>query len=73
MIEQYWPVGEPAENLRALLVGRMTAGGDQKDTTKIWKMLSGTYEPEKKMTEQEIKKQAELTKQQLKGAFGINQ
>ncbi len=48
------------------------AGGDQKDVLKIWKMLSGSYEPEKIETDEEKLKRAALAKEQIKGAFGIS-
>lgn len=67
--ERYWPVGEQADNLRAELTGLLAASamaGDGKLSRrieKIWKILTGTYDPEKD-------KAKPVTKEQLKAAFG---
>ena len=48
--EQYWPTGEPADSLRALLIGLMFAAGQgskeaAREAQKIWRKLAGTAEP----------------------------
>lgn len=72
VVEQYWPTGEPADSLRALLIGSMFATGwgnkeAAKDAQKIWKKLSGTADPatvnKRGMSAEEIKhKMMGLTK-----------
>ena len=45
--EQYWPTGEPADSLRALMLGLMFAASQgnkeaARDVQKIWRKLTGT-------------------------------
>ena len=45
--EQYWPTGEPADSLRALMLGLMFASSQgnkeaARDVQKIWRKLTGT-------------------------------
>lgn len=67
--EQYWPVGEPAETLRAILIGKMIANRisydarTQADIKRILEKLYGEYEPKEIVTG--------VTKGQMKRAFGL--
>ena len=68
--EQFWPVGEPAQKLMAVLMGKIIANRisydarTQKEIKTIMEMLDGTFEPPK-----EIKKG--VTKEQIKQSFGL--
>ena len=62
--EQYWPTGESADSLRALLIGLMFAASQgskeaARDAQRIWRKLSGTADPatanKKGMSAEEIK------------------
>jgi hypothetical protein len=54
IVEQYWPNGHTADNLRALLSGYVAAQGMQYDEgraeqiKRMWQMLTGKYEPSEK-------------------------
>jgi hypothetical protein len=45
-LEHFWPVGEPAENIRNLMSGYSYK--DEKDFKTAMKMLDGTFEPKEK-------------------------
>jgi hypothetical protein len=45
-LERFWPVGGPAENIRAML--KDFGYKNEKDCKEAAKMLDGTYEPENK-------------------------
>jgi hypothetical protein len=51
IVEQYWPNGHTADNLRAILSGYLAAQAMQYDVDRakqierLWQMLSGTYNP----------------------------
>lgn len=70
--ERYWPIGEPAENLRAELIGHMVANSIAFDQGRadrietIWEMLNGNFDAEKA---NEPKKPP--GKEQMKAAFGV--
>lgn len=57
--------------MRAMLVGGMAAsavgGGDTKELIKIWKMLTGTYEPPAGRNESD----PAAAKKYVRGIFGI--
>jgi len=62
--EQYWPTGEPADSLRALMSGLMLAASQgnkeaARDAQRIWRKLTGTADPamanKKGMSADEIK------------------
>lgn len=67
VIERYWPVGEAADNLRAVLIAKMVRSAmvkeDAEEIEKIWRMLTGQYDP--------AKKKKELTMKDVKAAFGV--
>jgi hypothetical protein len=63
--EKYWPTGEPADTLRALLMGSMLAANQgnkeaARDAVKIWQKLCGKANPaladKKGMSPEEIMK-----------------
>jgi hypothetical protein len=62
VIEQYWPVGEPAANLRALISGDMGPKDEAQGKT-IWAKLKGVFKPVN-----EAKKKA-LMQEQIKRFF----
>ena len=53
VLEQYWPVGPAAENLRAVLIAKLIAQridydeSTEADIERIWKKLEGTFDPER--------------------------
>jgi len=63
--EKYWPTGEPADSLRALLMGSVLAASQgnkeaARYAVKIWRKLRGEANPaladKKGMSPEEIKK-----------------
>jgi len=63
--EHYWPSGEPADNLRTLMLGSMLAASQgskeaAREAIKIWRKLIGKANPaladKKGMSPEEIKK-----------------
>ena len=63
--EKYWPTGEPADSLRALMLGSMLAASQgnkeaAKSAQRIWRKLTGEFNPaledKKGMSPEEIKR-----------------
>jgi len=46
-LEQFWPVGQAADNLRAL-ISRSYSVKDENEAKKLMRRLDGTYEPQLK-------------------------
>lgn len=68
--EGYWPVGEAAENLRALFISNRIANRIsysaeiERQNRKIWEMLIGKFKPARAAKKG-------VTKEQMKQAFGL--
>jgi len=62
--EKYWPTGEPANNLRTLMIGSMLAASRgnaeaERNAQRMWRKLTGVANPatanERGMSAEEIK------------------
>jgi hypothetical protein len=62
LIEQYWPVGEPAANYRALIAGSKFGYKDTNTVKKVLSMIEGVFKPKKKSKEMDQQMQYQIFK-----------